>query len=182
MKKIFLFTVVAIAMMACKSPEQNMAEACLRENLKCPSTLKVVAFAMEHRESKVSCDTMFHVARVNGKKYSYDEYYYNVKSVTIDSVRTVTTSFPAYKMCIIQYDAQNQMGAMVREEAHVVIENGSAVMFDSWFSQYYNNKIYNSWKESRTITDLSVNCRTSINSLPRNSWASQYDLQKYTWK
>ena len=86
MKKIILLTFVAIAMMACKSPEQKMAEACLREHLKCPSTLRVVAFTMEDREAKLDCDTMFHVARINGKKYSADDYYYNVKSVTIDSL------------------------------------------------------------------------------------------------
>lgn len=182
MKKIILLAFVAIAMMACKSPEQKMAEACLREHLKCPSTLRVVAFTMEDREAKIDCDTIFHVARINGKKYSADEYYYNVKSVTIDSVRTVTRSYPSYKMCTIKYDAQNLMGAMVREEAHVVIENGAAIMFDSWFSRYYNNSEHTTWKESRTITDLSVDCRTKINSLRRDCWANQYDLQRYKWK
>lgn len=179
MKKILLFALVAIAVTSCKSPEQRMAEECLKQHLKCPSTLKVVEFSTNQREAEIDCDTMFHVVKVDGKRYSCDKYYYSVKSVGIDSIRTITRKYPAFTMCAITYDAQNLMGAMVREEASVVIEGGKAIIWKEWFNTYYYNTEEESYKESRTITDLSARCRERLSYGPRDCWHLQYDIQDY---
>ena len=179
---VFLLVLVTFATNSCKSREQILAEACLREHLKCPSTLKVVEFSIEERAAHIDCDTMFHVSRVNGKKFSPQTYYHTIKSVTIDSICTITRNYPAYTYCSVKYDAQNLMGAIVREKASVVIENGTAIMFDSWFQQYYYQTETNSWKESRTITDLNRDCCSNINAIYINYWLRQYDIQKLIWE
>ena len=152
MKKILLFAIVALAVTACKSPDQQAAEACLKRHLKCPSTLKVVEFEVRRCDADTTRDTTYHVARINGKKYKKFEklcYLAEIKHVQIDSVCERVMIEPAHKSCRIVYDAQNKMGAMVRESTNIIISlNGETMLWRNWFERNYFNAKSTIWAES----------------------------------
>ena len=122
MKKILLFALSVLAMTACKSNQRRMCEEYLCKNLSCPSTLKVREYTEQYVKNLVSVDTTYHVRKVYGKmRWSS---WKSISSVKVDSLRETTITYPSHWDCNITYDAQNLMGATVRESINLIIPTG----------------------------------------------------------
>ena len=147
MKKFLLFALAVISLVACKSNEQRLAEECLKRNMKCPSTLKVVDFSSYEAEENVTIDTLYLVGYVNER----------ARTVRVDSLKQVVRTYPAHTQCSITFDAQNLMGATVRENASVVILYGSmAEMWDNWWGRCYRLSEDSVWAERSTRKAKSI--------------------------
>lgn len=159
MKKLLLFAIIAFVATACKSPDQIAAEECLKRHLKCPSTLKVVEFEVINHDADTIRDTTYHISLINGKKYCRYEKLFNqsqVRNVHVDSVSERVTIYPAHKSCNISYDAQNKMGAMVRESATVIItRNGETMIWRNWIDRNFYNSTTSKWATSLKLGEPS---------------------------
>ena len=157
MKKIFvLCSLIAVILTSCTSEEEKIkkqnekaAIECVKWTLKCPSTMQVSHVDQVVEEAKIEKDTMFHIKKKHGKYTDYGsglKFWDKVTAVTIDSLKEYTRSYPAYTMCFVSYDAQNSYGAMVREHQSVaVLENGEAMLFEDFFSKYYDKANIKAW-------------------------------------
>lgn len=175
MKKILLFMLAAIALSACKSEQQKMCEEYLRQNLKCPSTLKVCEYTEQYVENRVSVDTTYHVRKVYGKMGWSS--WKSISSIKVDSLRETTITYPSHWDCNVTYDAQNLMGATVRESINLIIPIGYsyAMTWQNWFDFRYNLREVKTWHESHTYTDIP---EKSYRVMYDGKWASLYELKK----
>lgn len=138
MKRFIISSLFAMLLVACTSPEQQLAVNCLKSHLKCPSTLKVVEFSSRWCEADTTMDTTYHVRSINGSREKLAMYHENeLKTIVIDSMRIATRIDPAHKYYSITFDSQNLMGAMVRNTKGVVIYQGHAMMWENWFEHNY---------------------------------------------
>ena len=160
MKKILLFAFAIFALIGCKSNEQRLAEECIKKHLKCPSTLKVVNFSSSYEQEKIDIDTVYHVCAVNER----------ARTVRIDSIKQIKRIYPAHYFCTMSFDAQNLMGANVRNSELVVIENGWAQLWEDWFGFHYRTSLDSVWE------DRSVKKAASIYSMYRGRWCSKNDF------
>ena len=140
MKKIFLFAFASITFFSCKPYEQQIAEECIKSHLKCPSSLKVVSFSSSYIDASQSIDTSYHVRSINE----------HARTVRIDSVRREVSTYPAHYYCMITFDAQNPMGAMIRYSETVVVEGGRGFLWNDWFDYRYRLSKDSIWVERTT--------------------------------
>ena len=175
MKKILLFTLAVLSLAACKSNQQRMCEEYLCKNLSCPSTLKVREYTEQYVENRVSVDTTYYVRKVNGT-HGWSAWK-SISSVKVDSLRETTITYPAHWDCNITYDAQNLMGATVRESINLIIPIGYsyAMTWQNWFDFRYNLREVKTWHESHTYTDIP---EKSYRVMYDGKWASLYELKK----
>lgn len=154
MKKILLFALAVLSLAACKSNKQRMCEEYLRKNLRCPSTLKVREYTEQYVENRVSVDTTYHVRKVYGKMGWSS--WKSISSIKVDSLRETTITYPAHWDCNITYDAQNLLGATVRESLHLIVPSGYgyAMTWSMWFDYRYNVRDIRKWAESHTFNDI----------------------------
>lgn len=175
MKKTLLFAFAVLSLASCKSNQQRMCEEYLCKNLSCPSTLKVREYTEKYVENRVSMDTTYHVRKVNGTHWW--SAWRSISSVKVDSLRETTITYPAHWDCNITYDAQNLMGATVRESINLIIPIGYsyAMTWQNWFDFRYNLREVKTWHESHTYTDIP---EKSYRVMYDGKWASLYELKK----
>ena len=134
MKKILLFSLAVLAMTACKTNEQRIAEEYLKQHMKCPSTFKLVEYTQTDYPTEEKRDTLYRISKIKGREIwdgSYPKS--SVQAVYIDSVRESVRTIYRHSVCHIVFDAQNLMGATMRDEATIVIELGGIPYFyESW--------------------------------------------------
>lgn len=157
MKKILLFAFAVLSLTACKSREQRIAEDFLKQHMKCPSTLKVVGFTQRYVPEEEKRDTLYRISKVKGKKIwdgSYPKE--SAKIVYIDSVRESVTTIYRHTVCNISFDAQNLMGATIRDNATIVLEFESIPYFyENWYAM--NNrlgKLQPAWYEPMMVSEF----------------------------
>ncbi len=150
MKKYLYLSLLCMTLfMACTSKEEKLKQQnekaaieCVKWTLKCPSTMEVSSVTQVATEAQVERDTLYHIKKKHGKYTNYGsglKFWDKVDAVTVDSIKEFIRSYPAYTMCFVSYDAQNSYGAMIRENQSVAIqENGEAMLFDDFFSKYYD--------------------------------------------
>ena len=175
MKKILLFALAVLSLAACKSNQQRMCEEFFCKNLSCPSTLKVREYTEQYVENRVSVDTTYHVRKVNGT-HGWSAWK-SISSVKVDSLRETTITYPSHWDCNVTYDAQNLMGATVRESINLIIPIGYsyAMIWQNWFDFRYNLREVKTWHESHTYTDIP---EKSYRVMYDGKWASLYELKK----
>lgn len=143
MKKILLLSIAIVALASCKSPEQEIVEDFIMPRVKCPATFKVVEFTARQDPEEVKYDTLYRIAKINGKK-TWDETYpsRDTRSVEIDSVCCLVITYPKHTLCVITFDAQNLMGATVRNSETVVLdEQLKPYSFSNWCAMCENNAV-----------------------------------------
>ena len=175
MKKILLFMLAVISLTACKSDQQKKCEEYLRQNLNCPSTIKVNNYNEMYMDASVNIDTTYHVRKVYGKMGWSS--WKSISSIKVDSLRETTITYPAHWDCNIIYDAQNLLGATVRESLHLIVPSdyGYAMTWSRWFDSRYNVRDIRTWAESHTYNDIP---RKSFDVMYDGKWAYKYELIK----
>lgn len=160
MKKILLFAFAVIALTACKSREQKIVEDFIMPRVKCPATFKTVEFTTRIEPEKTKRDTVYHIYKVNGKKKSDGSYSkYDTRSVVIDSVAEDLITYPQHTVCYITFDAQNLMGATMRNSETVILENGIPMSIYDW-DRLCENRANSlpAWPERITISKFGLWC------------------------
>ena len=175
MKKILLFIQAVISLTACKSDQQKKCEEYLRQNLNCPSTLKVVGYSETYMDESVDIDTTYHVRKIYGKMGWSS--WKSISSIKVDSLRETTITYPAHWDCNITYDAQNLLGATVRESLHLIVPSGYgyAMTWSRWFDSRYNVRDMRTWAESHTFSNIP---EKSLDVMYDGKWAYKYELIK----
>ena len=173
MKKILLCALAVLALTGCKSNQRRICEDYLRQNLNCPFTLKVIEYTEQFVESRSTIDTTYHVRKVNGPR-GWSSWKF-ISSVKIDSIRETTITYPAHWDCNVTYDAQNLMGATVRESINLIIPTGYcyAMTWRNWFDFRYNVRDIRKWAESHTFKDIP---EKSLDVMYDGKWAYKYEL------
>lgn len=143
MKKFLLFSIAVLTLASCKSPEQKIVEDFILPRVKCPATFKVVEFTARQEPEDLKYDTLYRIAKINGKK-TWDGTYpsRDTRSIEIDSVCGLVITYPKHTLCVISFDAQNLMGATVRNSETVVLdEQLKPYSFANWFTMCENNAV-----------------------------------------
>ena len=161
MKKILLLSLAVVLLTACKSREQRLAEDYLKEHMKCPSTLKVVEFTKREVPEEVRRDTLYRISKIKGKKIwdgSYPKS--SAKMVYVDSVRESVTTICRHTICNISFDAQNLMGATIRDQATIVLEFGEIPYFyENWSSRNEHlARLQPAWAERIIVSEYGLWC------------------------
>ena len=77
MKRIFYFIVFALVstfvFVSCKSAEQKKAEEYLQNQMKSPSSFKVISCELDLLEAYSTFDTIYHVKKIKGTKSSFSD-------------------------------------------------------------------------------------------------------------
>ena len=139
MKKIWLLA-LAVLLIGCKSYEQQRAEECIKQHMKCPSSLNVISFSSIYTDKSISMDTSYHVYSINER----------ARIARVDSVKQITRTYPAHYHCFVTFDAQNLMGAMVHYNETMVVENGRGWFWNDWFSFRYDQATDSVWLDKIT--------------------------------
>lgn len=131
--RFFLLFLSACSLLACTNANQKMAEDYIAAHLLCPSTMKVVSVTDSIIPSETYTDTTYHIQKVYGEINTnpnrYTEYA-RIDSVVLDSFHVIQKITPQIIAYHIIFDSQNEYGAMVRDEADVMV-------FDSIACNYY---------------------------------------------
>ena len=159
MKKILLFTIATLMLVACKSNEQRISEDYLKQHMNCPSTLKVVEFTKEYVPKSEKRDTLYRISKVKGTKIwdgSYPKE--SAKVVYIDSVRESVTTIYAHTVCHLAFDAQNLMGATIRNNATIVLDFDKIPYFYEQWDDMVNSsaKLQPAWSESLMVSEYGL--------------------------
>lgn len=165
MKKSMLLIFAMITLTACKSREQRIVEEFIMPRVKCPATFKVVDFNTRYEPERIKRDTMYHIAKVNGRK-SYDGTYpkYDTRSVVIDSIGEDLITYSAHTVCIITFDAQNLMGATVRNEETVILDDNRPMYVGDWYEMCENQAVsLPAWSESIVVSEFGLWCPLYFN-------------------
>ena len=147
MKKHLLLALLILSFAACTSYEQRLAVECIKPHLKCPSTMKVVDFSYRYVEADTVRDTTYHIMSINGSRKDRMYYPCDLKNVVADSMRITTKIYPAHKLCVVKFDSQNLMGAMVRNTESVVICGNEAQTWNAWWDRCHYR---------RTMQDIAI--------------------------
>ena len=161
MKRILLLVFAAITLIGCKSYEQQRAEECIKRHLKCPSSLKVISFYDIFRDEDIDVDTTYHISSISMR----------TQAVHIDSLKQSIRTYPAHHYCLITFDAQNLMGAMVRYSETVVVEKENAELWNDWFNYHYCLSKDSIWAEKLTKKPK------YIYSVYRGQWCNKNDFE-----
>lgn len=156
-----LFILVFASLTACKSHEQRLAEDYLKKHMKCPSTLKVVEFSKRDVPTEERRDTLYRISKVKGKKIwdgSYPKS--SAKMVYVDSVRESVTTIYHHTICNLSFDAQNLMGATVRDHATIVLDLGEIPDFyENWSNRNGRfPKLQSAWSDSIVVKEFGLWC------------------------
>ena len=159
MKKILLFALAVLALTACKTNEQRVAEDYLKQHMKCPSTFKLVEYTQTDYPTEEKRDTLYRISRIKGKKIwdgSYPKS--SVQAVYIDSVRESIRTIYRHSVCHITFDAQNLMGATMRDEATIVVElGGIPYFFEDWLRMCdRSGKLQPAWSDALMVSEFSL--------------------------
>lgn len=159
MRKILLFALAVLALTSCKSREQRIAEDFLKQHMKCPSTLKVVEFTKNEVPTEEKRDTLYRISKIAGKKIwdgSYPKS--SARIVYIDSVRESVTTIYSHTVCHLSFDAQNLMGATMRDQATIVLEFGNIpYFFENWDSMIQRSgKLQPAWYKPMTVSEFGM--------------------------
>ena len=128
MKRIFYFIVFALVstfvFVSCKSAEQKKAEEYLQNQMKSPSSFKVISCELDLLEAYSTFDTIYHVKKIKGTKSSFSDDYISIDNVLIDSIKVTERQYPARHSYLIEYDAANSFGAILRDSKSIYVVNG----------------------------------------------------------
>lgn len=179
MKKLLLFVLAAVSLVACKSHEQRIAEDYLKQHMNCPATLKVVEFTKREVPTEERRDTLYRISKVKGTKIwdgSYPKS--SAKMVYIDSIRESVTTIYSHTICNISFDAQNLMGATMRDNATIVLEFGNIPYFyENWSSMCDRSaKLQPAWFEPLTVSEYGT---FSPSYFHIGDWVEKKRLCKY---
>ena len=179
MKKILLFALAVLALTACKTNEQRVAENYLRQHMKCPSTFKLVEYTQTDYPEEEKRDTLYRISKIKGKKI-WDESYpkSSVQAVYIDSVRESIRTIYRHSVCNITFDAQNLMGATMRDDATIVVELGGVPYFyTDWLSMCdRSGKLQPAWSDDLMVSEFGLLALSYFNV---GDWINCNDLCKY---
>ena len=159
MKKTLLFALAVLALTACKTNEQRVAEDYLKQHMKCPSTFKLVEYTQTDYPTEEKRDTLYRISRIKGKNIwdgSYSKS--SVQAVYIDSVRESIRTIYRHSVCHITFDAQNLMGATMRDEATIVVElGGIPYFFEDWLRMCdRSGKLQPAWSDALMVSEFSL--------------------------
>lgn len=159
MKKILLFALAVLTMTACKTNEQRVAEDYLKQHIKCPSTFKLVEYTQTDYPTEEKRDTLYRIFKIKGKKIwdgSYPKS--SVQAVYIDSVRESVRTIYSHSVCHIVFDAQNLIGATMRDEATIVVELGGIPYFyNDWLCMNERSgKLQPAWSDALIVSEFAL--------------------------
>lgn len=171
--KLILCAIIALSFVSCNTKEKKATE-CLETRLKCPSSLNVVSVEKEKRDAIVIYDTIYHVNEIYGQTFEYmDDVYETADSIRIDSICIVKHMYPASTLYTITYDADNLMGAHVRNTSYVIEDHSdnTFLMDDEFAIKYMHDHEY----DYRAKTML-IYIKTWNIFLRSNTWISSFDF------
>ena len=120
MKKVLYFVLFALTAVLCScgesyTPNQQAAIQIAQNNCIAPSTFQLVRVGDElTMPEKVEYDTAYYCL---GRPVYF-------KAGLKDSMVVTKKTTPAYNFIIVEYDAQNAYGAMIRSQYHMMMING----------------------------------------------------------
>lgn len=116
-------------------PTQRIAVEHVRSHISCPSTMKVIECTTSIVPEYIHSDTVYHIHRTHGygkDAANYAGYWRVCASIDIDSLRITDTTEPAHTQCLVTFDAQNLMGAVVRDRDLICIYDGMPYYYEAW--------------------------------------------------
>lgn len=159
MKKTLLFALAVLALTACKTKEQHVAEDYIKQHIKCPSTFKLVEYTQTDYQTEEKRDTLYRISKIKGKKIwdgSYPKS--SVQAVYIDSVRESVRTIYSHSVCHITFDSQNLMGSTMRDEETIVVELGGVPYFyQDWLSMNeLSGKLQHAWSDALMVSEFAL--------------------------
>ena len=159
MKKILLFTLATILLASCTKQQsfdpKSIAEQCMREHAYHPDHLKVLSCNAVLRPDTTIVSTFYHIAAVDGAKGARPYEWHGVTAIRYDSIRKEEHLHPAHYYCCATIECMNDCGETVQGTAEVaVFPDGTAMLYDEYRNEYYNNFTATEWAESGTLTDV----------------------------
>lgn len=179
MRKILLFTLAVLALTACKTKEQRVAEYYLKQHMKCPSTFKLVEYTQTDYPTEEKRDTLYRISNIKGKKILDGSYpKSSVHAVYIDSVRESVRTIYSHSVCHITFDAQNIMGVTIRDEATIVVEfGGIPYLYQDWLSMNERSiKLQQAWSDALMVSEFAL---IAPSYLHVGDWINCRELCKY---
>ena len=128
MKKILLFALAVLALTACKTNEQRVAEDYLKQHMKCPYTFKLVEYTQTDYPTEEKRDTLYRISRIKGKKI-FDGYQINDKFMAMAKKDAmVLHCLPAHRGEEITADVFEEHAKEIFEESENRLHAQKAVL------------------------------------------------------
>lgn len=163
---------VCALLASCVSKEQKSAVEYLKNSMKSPSSFKVVSVEVEHKEARISYDTLYHVS----KWYGFNSYGIRATdSVLVDSIEIWRIEYPMYTDYFIEYDAANSYGAIIRDSESVYyVDEENIFLFKEFISKYADEKVFDHKEAYEKVFTNGVS-----KYIKEDSWVYSFDLGLY---
>lgn len=143
MKKFFIIITLCLVHVMCfaLSPGQQKAIDEVKAHLHCPSTFRLVKLTYlegVQDESEVENKKVYYSnVTDNGEFFTCDK----IWTITVDSIKYQKITPPEVNVYIVEYDAQNLYGALVREKEYIHVYNNRYYTLNSWINVRINYSI-----------------------------------------
>lgn len=155
MKKILLFILISLSLVACKPSPKKIAEKFMYERSYHPDKLKILSCNCVFRPERTKTDTFYHIAAVDGIKGLRPYEWHYAKAIYSDSIRLEVRHQPANYYCCATVECVSDCGDKINTICEVVVlPDGTPMMEKEYENKYYGAVTTVEYPQQTTLTDL----------------------------